>query len=642
MKNKTIKIILIFVMAIILFGINKTVQANSISKIEMDIYVDNNGDAQITENWTCYANEGTEVYHPYYNLGKSQITNLSVSEGTKKYTTLNSWDTSGSLSSKANKCGINEISNGLELCWGISNYGSHTYTVKYNISKFVSELTDAQMIYWTLIPYDFSNSVGDVKIKIHSDEYIQDAIEVWGYGNYGGLAYVSNGAIYMDSDGSLSQNEYMTILVKFPIGTFNTTNNLNKDFDYYFKMAQEGSKKYNEEGGIKGLSTILPIILFIIIGVGTQILALATYKNTDYRYGIEKKKIPKDLEYYRDIPCNGDIFRAYYIGYIYGIVKNKTDLLGAIILKWIKEGKVKTDKIEKGGLSKKEETVIILTGEETVLFEDSKEQQLYNMLYTASGDGILEKREFEKWCSGKYTKVLNWFDSILRDERNKLIKEGLILEKEVKIMKTFKTKEYEYRAEVTEQAIKLAGLKKYLLEYTLIKDREAIEVELFENYLVYAQLMGIAKEVSKEFKDLYSEIIEESHYNSYDDILFIHYCSKSGISSANSARQAAESYSSGGGGFSSGGGGGGSFGGGGGGRRLSLETQFTLYANCERGNRPSFTEAAKPEIANELYEYIITKCKQELPNNVQTGIFGANMQIDLSNDGPVTIVLEKI
>ena len=76
--------------------------------------------------------------------------------------------------------------------------------------------------------------------------------------------------------------------------------------------------------------------------------------------------------------------------------------------------------------------------------------------------------------------------------------------------------------------------------------------------------------------------------------------------------------------------------------KLLIVSQFTLYANTSEGNRPSFTEAAKPEIANELYEYIITKCKQELPNNVQTGIFGANMQIDLSNDGPVTIILEKI
>ncbi len=73
---------------------------------------------------------------------------------------------------------------------------------------------------------------------------------------------------------------------------------------------------------------------------------------------------------------------------------------------------------------------------------------------------------------------------------------------------------------------------------------------------------------------------------------------------------------------------------------LLLVSQFTLYANCQSGNRPSFTEAAKPEIANKLYEYIIEKCKQEVPD-VQTGIFGANMQIDLTNDGPVTIILEK-
>ena len=102
-------------------------------------------------------------------------------------------------------------------------------------------------------------------------------------------------------------------------------------------------------------------------------------------------------------------------------------------------------------------------------------------------------------------------------------------------------------------------------DYTLIKDREAIEVHLFEQYLIYAQMMGIAKKVAKQFKDLYPEIIEQSCFTSYDNIIFINMCASNGISQANSAQARANSYSSGGGGFSSGGGGGGSFGGGGGG-----------------------------------------------------------------------------
>ena len=115
--------------------------------------------------------------------------------------------------------------------------------------------------------------------------------------------------------------------------------------------------------------------------------------------------------------------------------------------------------------------------------------------------------------------------------------------------------------QLRKEAEELAGLKRYLEDYSLIKEREAIEVHLFEEYLIYAQMMGIAKKVIKQFKDLYPELIEKSIYCSYDNIIFIQVCSSNGISEARAAESAAEarasSYSSGGGGFSSGGGGGG-------------------------------------------------------------------------------------
>ncbi len=76
------------------------------------------------------------------------------------------------------------------------------------------------------------------------------------------------------------------------------------------------------------------------------------------------------------------------------------------------------------------------------------------------------------------------------------------------------------------------------------------------------------------------------------------------------------------------------------GGELLLISQFTLYADCKKGNRPSFTDAGAPDMANALYEYIIDECKKS-GKKVEKGIFGADMKVELLNDGPFTIVLDS-
>ena len=557
--DKKLLLIAVFLVFICIATISN---ANSIESIDLEINILETGDALVTERWKCYTekDEGTEVYHPYYNLGNSKIIDFYVVDETGSiYSNIGAWSTKKSFNDKANKCGINLISDGLELCWGVSSYGEKTYTVHYTITNFVSNLTDKQMIYWTLIPYEFSTEIQNCSIVIQKDNYqLPKTTDVYGYGNYGGACYVADGKIFMSSNGPLDSNEYMTILAFLPkdFAQF-AQNDLDYDAKYYLDMANEGAEKYKKKDRAEIISAIIGMITFFGAMIGI-VVAAAYYgdENRVIRFGKEGKKLPKksNLPYYRDIPLNGDIFKIYFVALQYGIIKNTNDLIGAFILKWLKDEKIGINTVEKGRK--------LLTNIDMRNPLDSAtdyENQLYRMLKEASIDGILENKEFEKWCRTSYKEVISWFKRILKEERTKMVDLGYV---------TQEGKKYISTPELKEEAIKIAGLKKFLEEYSMIKDREPLQVHLLEEYLIIAQILGIANKVAKDFKNLYPNLIEESHYQSYNSIIYIHDTSYKGTANAKSAQAA---YNSGGGGFSSGGGGGGSFGGGGGRRRIPLK-----------------------------------------------------------------------
>ena len=557
--------------ALLMFVFPLIVKANSISSIDMDIYLDDNGTAHVTETWRANLNQGTEGYKPYYNIGNAKITNFKVSENGQTYTYNDYWNTNASFSEKAYKNGINYLYNGLELCWGISEYGNHTYVLTYDIEGFVTSLNDADMVYWTLIPYELSSKPGNVHIKIYADDYFSQDLDVWGFGNYGGTAYVYDGYVEMNSEGTLESDEYMTILVKFDKGTFNTSNTINEDFDYYLDMAQEGATKYKEPFWQKFLD-FLPVLFTIgIWGVVIYTIVSSAKKASNtvgtrlFDFGKDGRKLSKDVPNYRDIPFDKDIYKTFWIAQCYNLNKNKTDFLGAILLKWLLEHKIEVKKVQTGLIVKKEESAIVLKSD-TFTSDNPLELELHQMMAEASKDDVLESKEFEKWCKKNYNKILKWFDKVIDSETDKLIIEGKITE--TKKDNLFKTKVLVVDPSMKEEGIKLKGLKNFLEEFSRIDDKTAIEVNMWEYYLIYAQILGIADKVAKQFEKLYPELIQDAYNEvgcSFTDFLIINSIAHSSMHAAISSRQRAQSYSSGGGGFSSGGGGGGSFGGGGGG-----------------------------------------------------------------------------
>ena len=554
------------IFTLVLFLVPSIILANEINNIDMKIYVDNNGTAHVTEEWTTKLNEGTEGYKPYYNLGESKISNFKVSMNGKEYTYKSDYDINASFNEKKYKNGFHYIDNGVELCFGITNYGKNTYILSYDISNFVVNTSDNyQMIYWTLFPYDYNPSPERVYIKIYSDFKYADTLDVWGYGKYGAPTYVYDGYIEMDSESTVTSSEYMTILVKFPENTFTLDTAVDKTFDEYLNMANEGATTYKvqKKNFFQKLLSYIPVLISIFIPFAIVFIAIRSSIVNGYGYKNNKVINKKETPLFRDIPCNKDIYYAntltklnneIFTGY------KETNIFGAIILKWVKENKVKFINQTKGVFNK-ETSSIDLTLNPT--FDNVLEKELFDIMHEASADGILETKELEKWCNKNYSKFFNLFERINTVEIHKLKNDNHIYNR---TDKNECKKKNVMDDTIYEDSTKLYGLKKFLEEFSRIDTREVLEVHIWDEYLMFAYIFGIADKVAKQLKNLYPEVLEDpNNYIDLDTILYINYLSNRSVNAASTARSRAESYSSGGGGFSSGGGGGGSFGGGGGG-----------------------------------------------------------------------------
>lgn len=222
-------------------------------------------------------------------------------------------------------------------------------------------------------------------------------------------------------------------------------------------------------------------------------------KPFEKRIGIKIKK--KNVKYFRDIPCNKDIFQTFFIAYESNLIKEPVaDFLVAIIVKWMKEKRV-TLETQKDNVQKKVKTQYLFFKEKEK-FEEPIESNLYSLIYSATNNGFLKKKEFKEWCKKEGYRLYECVEKILEDEYKKCLDT-----KKIRPSFVVGEKPYYITNDLEEQVYQIFGLREYLLNYGNISEKEPIEVILYEEYLIFAQLLNISKKVEKRFGNIYPDFI---------------------------------------------------------------------------------------------------------------------------------------
>lgn len=602
-RNNIITAVIIAIIIAVCLPFSASAYNPEIRDIDITVRLDNDGSAYITEIWDVTVASGTEWYLVQDNLGDIVISDLKVSdESGKQFTNEGAWDVDRSISQKAGKCGIVDKGDGYELCWGVGSYGDHKYTVSYKMTNVVKKFSDADGFNNRFVNEGLSSSPQHIKVTILRDgvPFNNENSKIWAFGFEGRIDFAQDGKIVAESSENGAVN-YVNIMVSFNSGVFSpTSDRSSSSFEEMKERAFEGSD-YNSDYGENGKSyygdsyyedndsaiadvigTItLPLIFIFIIFLAR----FSKKQGNGYgfygdRYSIDKKQI-KSVSYNRDIPFNGSITASYNVLKNLNMLKTQGAIISAYLLRWLQQGKItikETPRKSFLGLfgDSMQPSIVFSSGPENF---EGVERSLYDLLIKASGgDNILQEKEFFKWSKENYGHVEDWLKEAERSGEDELSATGATDSIEVKtFFNLIKRKKTDLSEKGKQQALNMFGFKKYLEDFTIINEREATDVQLWDDYLVFASLFEIADKVSEEFKKLRPEYFVRPQETANMDMLdmyimmrminTISYAGMSGVTAGHNAAEAAQA-SAGGGGFSSLGGGGGFSGGGfGGGSR---------------------------------------------------------------------------
>lgn len=527
--------------------------------LEIEVSLKDNGDADIVEMRTMTIdNEGTECYIVIGNLAGSNITDFRVTdESGAEYINEGRWNVNRTRIEKTQRCGIVTKSDGYELCWGLGMPGERTYIVRYTVTDLVRAYETSDGFNYMFVARNIKPSPQEATVTIKAPHLpnglTRDSVRVWSFGFIGENEF-ADGEVFSYTTEPMTEKSAIIVMLELDKGILHPTLQENKPFEEVKERAFEGSD-YGEPKWYQKLWNYVteePGVLFGLL-LGGLFAFWAIWSGI--RVSRERKKLLKAVDWYREIPLDGDLVHArglYDAFYMSGGITDQ-DIISAMVLRLIRTGTLTIEdrmvmptglKKIMGAEGKVQPCVVIKEfNERNRLINAAPIHTLYDMFRQASGDDlVLQPKELMRWMHRHETEVVAFVKSVKESVSIKRAKNEI------------------------EDTMKVFGLKKFLSDFTLANERHLSEVALWNDYLVYATLFGIADQVMADMKQINPEYLKMNQITrNLTDRTVVPVLLSTTSSTATSIHHSVESRNSGGGGHSSFGGGGGFSGGGSGG-----------------------------------------------------------------------------
>ena len=480
--------------------------ANQVERLATDVALAQDGSAHVTQVFAAQTDEGTEFYMDRLTSGGLTYANFAVADENGPYalTADDRWDVDASFTEKAGRCGLLNIDGGVELCWGITDYGAHTYTVSYDIGGLAGGYSDADGLLHRFIDPDQSvfPTNADLIIRMADGTPLtQDNCGIWAFGFEGQIQF-ENGIIHAWTDSPLEGGQYLTAMVQLQSGLLQPQRVEEGSFQTVKDAAFQGSD-YTEAADepLTAMDIVWMVVsLAAICGGIFGIFALLRAR----KRAKAKKQLAK-IDYFRDAPNGGDLNVSYALGL--GL-KSCTDesYLAARVLRLVTLGSLEPE-LEPG---KKNRASMRFVREPHN--GDPFDEALYTFLQAAAGaDGVLRDSELEDFCcDDRHAKTLSdMLESSGHQGELTLSRTGCL-----KGNKCRRAKDLTPRGQ--QQRNELLGLKRYLLDFSLLAERDVKETFLWQEYMVYAALLGVAKQVMEQLRRLYpGQLAQVEQYQRY-------------------------------------------------------------------------------------------------------------------------------